>query len=224
MAAATDKRKHPRWDVDKEIFCYVDGDRLDARSGNISLGGMFLCTDRAESIPMDSLVGLVFRSSEVEQHTTFLFGKVVRKQEFPDEGVGLMWEKAVTVGPPEMLVTFLKRLFSIERPTIIEETAGPKAKNKSIFKFESLEREIPLGAPSPEPSAETAEPVARPPTPSGRFQKGLTITSGEIDQLDVRVVKVEHTPVPSVMGTVPGYVQQGSQCPTPTGNRVPSPG
>jgi len=48
-----DKRQHPRWEVDKQVFCYIDGARLDARSSNIGLGGMFIRTDGADRVPLD---------------------------------------------------------------------------------------------------------------------------------------------------------------------------
>jgi len=197
MATAEEKRKYPRWNLDKKIFCYLDGNRLDARSGNISLGGMFLCTDQATNMPLNSLVGLVFRSHESAQNTTFLFGKVVRKQEFPDVGVGLMWDKAVSVGPPELLTAFLKRLFNIAQPLIMEKTAGPEGKNKSIFKFSSLEKEIPLS---------TAIPGEPPESASDRSQKGPTVTSDEMEQLDEQEVRIEHTPAPD-------YVLEGNRLP-----------
>lgn len=158
MDNGQDKRKHPRWDVDKKVFCYIDGARLDARSSNISLGGMFIRTDGAERVPLDSLVGLVFRASTPDQGTTFLFGRVVRKQDFPEAGLGLHWEKAVAVTPPEALAAFLKNLMGIENLTIIQEATGPEGRVKSIFWFDSIGVE-PMNAERPPPVPEDRTPV-----------------------------------------------------------------
>ena len=53
---ATDKRQYERYAVEVEVVFERDGERVVARSRDISLGGMFITTDRA--LPYGTAVSL----------------------------------------------------------------------------------------------------------------------------------------------------------------------
>ncbi|NOZ02505.1 MAG: PilZ domain-containing protein [Deltaproteobacteria bacterium] len=204
MASFENKRKYPRTVVEKKVHCYIEGARLDAITANISNGGMFLKTANIRDIPLDSLVGLVFRSSAAGQ-TTFLFGNVVRKQTLPIEGVGLKWEKAVTIGDRDQLARFLKDMFNIADPIISEEAGDAHRPPKRVFRFASLDRGTPggLSAIGKGPSGVTA----------AERQRGLKVRPDDSDLKRVKVVHTEKTPPPTYRWVAPDYVPNGNTMP-----------
>lgn len=112
-----ERRKHTRWKMDEDIHCYVDGDRMDLRSLDMSSGGMLLTTDLL--IQPGVQIALVFRS-QVEDggKPIFLLAKVMRRQVLPTEGVGLRWESAVTEGEPSELIAFLRTRLRLVSPEV----------------------------------------------------------------------------------------------------------
>ena len=172
MPPSQNRRVHNRWKLEKDIFCYVDGVRLDARCENISTGGLFIRTSHHKSLPIGALVGLTFRMREGSGIATFLFGRIVRRVKGSKGGVGLSWEKAVTVGPREEMAGFLKKVFRIEDADIQEEPSG-KRQVRSIFHFppQGASKLIPIrtgppAAPAPEPLSPVEIPPLEPVEPA----------------------------------------------------------
>ncbi len=130
-----ERREHPRHPLARDVHCYIDGVRFDARTLDISAGGSFVRTTRSRSVTPGALVGLVFPSHPLVLQTTFLFGRVTRIQAQPVEGLALCWEKAVTVAPPEDLAKFLKTLFGIESPEILKEVTGNRGQSRNVYRF-----------------------------------------------------------------------------------------
>ncbi|MBM4388257.1 MAG: PilZ domain-containing protein, partial [Deltaproteobacteria bacterium] len=168
--------------LEKDVFCYIDGARLDARSEDISAGGMFLKTEASDSIPHGSLIGLVFEFKSSTDNTTFLFGRVVRKQESPLKGAGLRWEKAVTVGTPEQLAQFLAKMLQIEDAEIRQEDAGKKGLKKSVYHFPGPEKVQP-------PKQVTTQFLRKP--DAAAAAQGLKISETDLSRLNVQVVHTE---------------------------------
>ncbi|NOZ00578.1 MAG: PilZ domain-containing protein [Deltaproteobacteria bacterium] len=129
------RREHPRWRLERELFCYVDGRRLDARCENISEGGLFVRTRDRLALPLGATVGLVFRREAGYGHPIFLFGRVMRRQAGATPGVGLEWEKAVTDGSSEQLTDFMKTLFRLPFIDIAEESGGPPGAERYVYRF-----------------------------------------------------------------------------------------
>jgi len=130
-----ERREHPRHPLARDVHCYIDGVRFDARTLDISAGGSFVRTSRSRSVTPGALVGLVFPSHPLVLQTTFLFGRVTRIQAQPMEGLALCWEKAVTVAPPKDLAKFLKTLFGIESPEILKEVTGNRGQSRNVYRF-----------------------------------------------------------------------------------------
>ena len=95
MTESVESRQFARRPFIEDIFCYVDGERLDARSVDLSVGGVFLQTDRGLDVPVGAVVAVVLKNRVETEGTIFLFGKVVRCQPGERSGFGVRWEKAV---------------------------------------------------------------------------------------------------------------------------------
>ncbi len=112
-----ERRKHTRWKMEEDIHCYVDGDRMDLTSADMSSGGIMLTTDVL--IQPGVQIALVFRSQmEEDGKPIFLLAKVMRRQIMPVEGVGLRWERAVTEGAPAELIAFLRTRLRLLSPEV----------------------------------------------------------------------------------------------------------
>lgn len=134
-----ERRKVNRRPLDFEVTCYIDGARLEAHALDISVGGVFVGTDMARPVPIGALAGLVFVSESVGVSTTFLFGRVVRKQDVPVRGFAVEWEKAVSAGAPDELKVFLDQLLGLANPMIeLESVSGSGAGSgltRSVYRF-----------------------------------------------------------------------------------------
>ncbi len=129
----------------------MDGRRYDARSENISAGGMLLVT--GENIPLGRTIALVFKSRSgkkisgdkgvkygagIKGEPVYLVGRVMRKQVSPIPGVGLRWVRAMTDAPTEDLEYFLSKMLRIEATGAKRARVGANKEMKSVFEFEPL--------------------------------------------------------------------------------------
>lgn len=130
MTEGIDKRQSPRRPLNERVFAYVDGARVDVESSNVSRGGLFVKTRRAEEIPLGARLVLVFHSPDALRHKIFLVAQVRRHQTAPVMGVGLSWEKAITPGSAQALATFLNKILDIRveviEAKIVPETGGSR--------------------------------------------------------------------------------------------------
>ena len=96
-------RKHKRFDAEHWSYCYLDGERFDARSLNLSASGAFLETD--QDIPIGARLLVVFEQDGSDPIQ--LVGRVVRYQEEPAIGLGIQWVRVVLAGPVSQARQFL---------------------------------------------------------------------------------------------------------------------
>lgn len=127
------RRKSERRHFEEEIYTYVEGNRLDADSRDVSAGGAFLRT--WQSIPVDAKVAVVFKKQAQTTSPVFVVGKVIRSQEGEVPGVALTWEKALTVGAPSELEWFLSAMFGILAPAVKMEKEPGKWEMLSVYRF-----------------------------------------------------------------------------------------
>lgn len=127
-----ERRRVTRRARDFDVTCYIDGAKLEAHVLDISRGGVFVRTDTSRPVPVGALAGIVFVPEKVKIATTFMFGRVVRRQDSPVRGFGVRWEKAVSAGRPEELTEFLKALVDLEDVTIEQEVVGTTSSGGSI--------------------------------------------------------------------------------------------
>lgn len=112
-----ERRLFERIPLTEAFYCYaVDGTRLDARSQDISSGGIFLKTE--DDLSEGSPIALVFKNDPSRTSPVYLTGKIVRCTEAPNKGVGVEWVKAVSNGPERELLHFLERVLHIRSPRI----------------------------------------------------------------------------------------------------------
>ncbi len=151
MLARAERRLFPRREFRAGVYAYVDGRRYDARSENISAGGMLLAT--AEDIPLGHTIALVFKSRSgkktsgekgvkcgagVKGEPVHLVGRVMRKQVSPVPGVGLRRVRAMTDAQPEDLEYFLSKMLRIEATGAKRSRVGASKALKSVFELEPL--------------------------------------------------------------------------------------
>jgi hypothetical protein len=88
-----ERRQHDRVQKEVQFCCYIDGQRFDSASVNISGGGAFLKT--RDSIPPETVVVVVPKDHHIKQFPVMLVGKVLRRQE-DAQGLGITWLRCVT--------------------------------------------------------------------------------------------------------------------------------
>jgi hypothetical protein len=174
----TEKRRHPRVKVRKSAACYIDGSRVDVESENLSLGGMFLATPAAR--PAEGTdVAIVFADRADSANPTFLFGRVMHHRDEPVRGVGIRWEKAVTVGGLPDLVAFLTNTLGIARAEVEARAVPRSSGRKWVYPFPATDdpADAPhddVDAPPPPPSAATPAPDGAPDEPKAPSPGSIT--------------------------------------------------
>jgi PilZ domain len=148
-----ERRLSKRWEHVGDVFCYINGVRFDAKSEDVSAGGMFLATPI--NVPKGTKVAMVFRDQgDLDLPPVFLIGIVMRIQTGEHLGLGLAWETAITEGPDLSLRYFLNRVLKLDGE--INRRLTPKGVSKAVFSF------LPPGKPSPIENLEqeSGEPAA----------------------------------------------------------------
>jgi len=173
-----ERRVFPRWKLEDSVYCYVEGDRLDAQSSDISSGGMFFRTRKV--ILPGKEVALVFRRQLGSgERPIFLVGRVMRRQVKPEPGVGLRWERAATPADPETLRRFLRDFLQVEAGRIEQKPCGDAGVVQSVFDFPGIQ-------PRQDAAATASEWEDTQPEPSAY----------EEDDTDETLAGEEHTPEP----------------------------
>lgn len=164
MSDGSERRQHPRRVSRQDVFCYIDGNRFDACSEDLSAGGMFLRTDGRVEVAVGTIVGLVVKGFGDLSRIVYLFARVMRKQDTPVIGLGLQWEKAVSIGGPEALVRFLDQVFEIQSPTLSQKAVAGKDFARHVYSFGTGSPAGKVDAPPPEPPVipALAQPASNP--------------------------------------------------------------
>ena len=120
-----DRREHEREKRTVEFFCYVNGQRFDSTSFDISAGGAFLRTDHELT---DGITALVAPKGErVKAEGAVLVGQVVRQQDDPVKGVAIKWVRCVSrkgIQPVFDLLAFYLGLFPASLPMPMPSVAN----------------------------------------------------------------------------------------------------
>ncbi len=129
-----ERRQFERWKFQEGVYCYIEGTRFDARSADVSSGGMFFETSRP--IMPGTEVAMVFRTQlDKGDRPIFLVGRVMRRQVKPVAGVGVRWERASTPATPEGLTEFLRRVLRVEPHNIEVKPYGASGIVQAVFEF-----------------------------------------------------------------------------------------
>jgi len=197
------QRRYDRHLIAEKLFCYIDGDRFDARSRDISAGGLFIRTPK--NVPLGVFIALVFKDKDKpDSHPIFLVGKVVRHQQEPVKGIGLQWDRAITEGSSAQLELFLTLKMGIIPHEIFQET-GPRKETRHVFDFTErvgLDKAPSAGgieAPPPVVSPELASPpVVAPPeaAPQSPREKLRTVEPVHVIKSDGNLEDLGPAPLP----------------------------
>jgi hypothetical protein len=183
---SVDKRQFPRKLLEDDIYCYLDGNRFDAMSRDVSAGGLFLKTKRP--VPMGTAVALVFNTEgEAGSAPVFLVGNVVRHQSEPVIGVGIKWKRAVTQGEAEHLKTFLDQKMGLQGAFVLQERWGAR-QTRCVYRFPVLnfcEMNKPVAS---EKKGTTAPPPPPKPKPA-KLVESVDKTAHVLNRMDVQVVR-----------------------------------
>ena len=207
-----DQRVYPRKTHREEIYCYLDGDRFDAGSGDISAGGLFLKTKR--DIPIGFCVAMVFKKGLDILSPVYLLGRIVRKQEEPVPGVGLQWTKAITDSPTPYLAEFLHSRMGLESPQVTREYPSDGGKKRSVYRFPrspslSGQEDLPV---EEETTAGKEMPAA--PSESGSGASGSGRRATQLHGVDLDVVR-RGRKVKKELSALPAHVVKQSDGASP---------
>jgi hypothetical protein len=100
-----DRREHVRIDKVVEFFCYVDGQRFDSASVNVSAGGAFLAT---EDPVRDSAALVVIPKAGPDAHYPVALVGTIRRREIEKgkKGLGIQWLRIISRAGVTALVQF----------------------------------------------------------------------------------------------------------------------
>jgi hypothetical protein len=186
MSDGIDNRQFQRRPLNERVFAYIDGQRVDVQSANVSFGGLFVKTRRAEKIPLGARLALVFHTPDAVRNKIYLVAKVRRHQSEPVAGVGLSWEKATTVGSAQALARFLNKILRIRAEVIETKIVPEDGSNRNVYYFSQNVREAAEGETPPvqvvegkktAPAPTTAMPAWTPPPPPDDATDGAEDTS-----------------------------------------------
>ena len=151
----SERRRYERRELNADVYCYLEGQRVDVRSTDVSVGGMFIETEQP-ILPGTELAVVMKAQLTAGERPVFLSARVMRRQTQPVSGIGIRWENATTPGSTEVLKEFLHSMFGIEARLIKEQPHGDAGLIQAVYVF-------PLGPEDFEgaPSVEDAPPLFR---------------------------------------------------------------
>lgn len=130
----SERRRYERRELKADVYCYIEGQRVDVRSSDISAGGMFIETEQPV-LPGTELAVVVKAQLIAGHRPVFLTARVMRRQVVPVRGVGVRWEKATTPGAPATLREFLKDNLGIAAKGIEEQPHGDAGLVQAVYMF-----------------------------------------------------------------------------------------
>ncbi len=212
-----ERRQHPRRVLDEDVLAYLDGDRLDAHTGNISEGGLYLRCSRPEEFPLGASVALVFHDPVPPGGEVFLVARVVRHQPGVDGGVGMQWDRAVVAGSADPLRRVVRRLFGINDPVLEVRMLPDRGGRQHTFRFTRRDEwpagrkvvETPRAAPPPDvvrPQRPVAPPPQAPRPPARPFvtpPPQPAVPAGPCAPVAMPAVAIPAAPVPAVRSPAP---------------------
>jgi hypothetical protein len=200
----TEQRQYPRHRYEDEFYCYLDGSRFDARSLDISAGGLFLKTQ--QEVPAGASIALVFKDQkDPSAAPVFLVGEVMRRQEVPVPGIGLRWHRAVTEGTAARLEIFLTLRMGLLPGPIASEPHGVRGGMRHVYYFARPPHSEKLGPNYP------VQPQRKPsssPPPSPSFAAGRPAGKAVPLGVQVDIVRTDGRREDRGAAPLPDHVQR----------------
>ena len=130
----SERRRYERRELNADVYCYLEGQRVDVRSTDVSVGGMFIETEQA-ILPGTELAVVMKAQLMAGERPVFLSARVMRRQTQPVSGIGIRWENATTPGSKEVLKEFLRSMFGIEARRVEERPHGDAGLVQAVYVF-----------------------------------------------------------------------------------------
>lgn len=166
MTGISDRRQHPRFDLDEVAFCYVEGMRVDCRCSNVSASGVLIQT--REELPMSAVVAIVIGDKASSGPSpVFISGRVARRHGGDSPGYGLHWLHAATQGGKQILGQFLQDVLRVADPSIVQ--SPEPGLNPPLFMHRF---------PQPDAAAAPQEDAPAPERLPPELERAVSVTSG----------------------------------------------
>ncbi len=130
----SERRRYERRELKADVYCYIEGQRVDVSSSDISQGGMFIETEQPV-LPGTELAVVVKADLLEGRRPVFLTARVMRRQAVPVKGIGVRWEKATTPGDEASLKEFLQKNLGINASGIEEQPHGDAGLVQAVYVF-----------------------------------------------------------------------------------------
>lgn len=197
----TERRQFPRFSAALEFYCYIDGDRFDSVSVDLSPAGVFLRT--AVKVRPGAIVMLVPKDEAAKDFPVMLIGRMVRKQLSPAApGYGVLWLRCVTRKGVEAIYHFIASYPEFSNLTLPIAEAEVLEASVVGYDFGVNRFYLPVipgaGAPIP-PSPFAAEPTDPLIAPHPESPSDFTRTAE--DGAVTRALKVMHEQIPVSIAT-----------------------
>jgi len=129
----TERRKHLRRTFEEDVYTYIDGNRLDSLSSDVSVGGALFRTE--QDLQEGAHVAIVFKRQAQLKEPVFIIGTVQRRQTEPFRGVALKWTKALTHASPSELGWFLTTVLGVTDPQVDHVREPGQWNMLSLYRF-----------------------------------------------------------------------------------------
>lgn len=110
------RRQHVRVSKEVDFYCYVDGQRFDSASVDISAGGAFLST--ADELRIGAVVLIFPKPEKGKDNPAMLVGRVVRAQAQAPQGLGVRWDGCISKQGVQGIADFLADYLEIDAATL----------------------------------------------------------------------------------------------------------
>jgi hypothetical protein len=206
----TERRVFPRIEREISFYCYIDGNRFDTVSVDVSSAGVFLKTK--DDIRPSAVVMVVPKEESARLFPVMLIGKIVRRVETPEMcGYGVRWIRCITRRGINSIYAFISsnpEFSQLTLPMPEADAMGSSVVGYDFINNQFFVPDIPgFGAPLPEqsdePDFEIPKPVSPPPiatlrreiseaTETLHFEYRKTKEEGALTQ----ALRVQHEQVP----------------------------
>lgn len=186
----SERRLFPRLQSAVEFFCYIDGDRFDSVSVDISPSGVFLAT--TDAIRKGAIVMLVPKKEGAKNFPVMLIGRVVRKQVPPEvAGYGVQWLRCLSRQGLDAVYRFIANYPEFSQLTLPFPTDQVAASPVVGYDFQTNRFYVPdipgMGSPIPAPSPAADILDARVPQSSSRPVQGTVTRPPDSERVVLKI-------------------------------------
>lgn len=128
-----EKRQHLRILKRVDFYCYVDGQRFDSASVDVSAGGAFLATD--DDLRLGAVVLIFPKPEKGMENPAMLVGRVMRRQQAPRVGLGVRWDGCISRRGVQGISDFLADYLELETASLPDADSRVASSQAVAFDF-----------------------------------------------------------------------------------------